>query len=168
MTDKLKPIAPAQYGGVAYDENSLVKKWTTNEKGALRYHLQLKMKEGKTFEVTYPSQLESNNAKVIVHDAYNTSVFNLAYGKIDGCSNGYDCITLLGCNRTVVDVSNDITADSVIIEDSKAHKSHDNVVIGSNSDKAYIFSKYSEEYEFNGAPTKLIETETLPSLFNED
>ncbi len=55
-----RPVSLAKFGGVTYDENSLVKKWTTEENGAKRYHMRLKPQyqeaDYQTIEVSFPLQ----------------------------------------------------------------------------------------------------------------
>lgn len=129
MTGPIKrPVSLATFGGVTYDENSLVKKWVTDENGTKRYHMQLKAQyessNTQTITVTYPAQKETNGAKILMQGTGNQGtrcpailVKHLAYGNIEG-SKDNDFFTLSGCKNTTLDISNDGRADTVYIRDS--------------------------------------------------
>lgn len=151
-----RPVSLTTFGGVTYDENSLVKKWTTNKNGIKRYHMRLKPQyqtaDYQTIEVSYPRQKETNGAKVLLRgtDDHGTGcpsilVSDLAYGKILGSQDNEHFI-LRGCNGTELDISNDDRKDWVRIENSVKHKSQNNTVIG-GGDKNFNNGHDIDDYD---------------------
>lgn len=132
-----EPVKQSTFGGVTYHENQVVKKWKTNEKGAIRYHMILGKEKGKTIEVSYPQQKSTNGASIFVNDSQSSVICHLAYGNVKG-SDAKDLIVLAGCNSTVVDVSNDNNSDAIEIFDSHKYKSRNNVVDCTKEDRLII------------------------------
>ena len=187
MTEPItRPVSLTTFGGVTYDENSLVKKWTTNKNGIKRYHMRLKPQyqtaDYQTIEVSYPRQKETNGAKVLLRGTdlqgkgcASILVSDLAYGKILG-SQDNDDFTLRGCKGTELDISNDNRKDWVRIENSAKHKSQNNTVIGggdknfNNGDGIYdqatiVKDSYRETFTFEpNGHRKLKETPQNPKF----
>lgn len=182
-----RPISMANFGGVTYDENSLVKKWTTTENGKTQYHLRLKPQYDnhtyRTIKVSYPEQKKENGSKVLLKGTSMREegcpkilVSDLAHGNIVG-SQDNDQFILEGCNGTTLDISNDNRKDRVTIRDSQNHKSCNNVVLGGGNPATYnngdgindeatiVKDSYKQTFEFEpGAQKKLKETQTDPTI----